>query len=190
MARPRCWRPPRPSPAAASPPAPPVFVHPAPPPDAHPPPSSARLSHRPCCPLLSRSPRPRAADRTRTPRAGGSTGIAVGAYQTLRQPALPGGAPLTAKLAANRLLNSAGSLGRSFGNAAGALGLYFACLESALLSQAGGAVPDTACTVLAGFGTAALYRAPRGPRTAAVAGAVGAVAAAGLAALRTRFPSL
>ena len=152
-----------------------------------------RLRHVSHIAPAARCSRARPAPRCRShthPRAGGSTGIAIGAYQSLRQPALPGGAPLTAKLAANRLLNSAGSLGRSFGNAAGALGLYFACLESALLSQAGGAVPDTACTVLAGFGTAALYRAPRGPRTAAVAGAVGAVAAAGLAALRTRFPSL
>lgn len=94
------------------------------------------------------------------------------------------------KLRANRLLNTAGSYGRGFGNAAGALGLYFACLESLFFHQTDGLVPDTLNTVAAGFCTAALYRSPRGPRTAAVAGAVGATAAAVLAALRTKFPSL
>lgn len=144
---------------------------------------SPPLSPSSDCPPLA------AARRRPKTNAGGSTGFAIGAYQTLRHP-LPSGAAGTAKLRANRLLNSAGSLGRSFGNSAGALGLFFACFESGLLAQVDGAVPDAASTVVAGFMTAAVYRAPRGPRTAAVAGAVGAVAGAGLAALRTRFPSL
>jgi hypothetical protein len=41
-------------------------------------------------------------------------------------------------------------LGRSFGNGAAILGLFFSCFESLLLSQADGAVPDDALTVAAG----------------------------------------
>lgn len=119
---------------------------------------------------------------------GGSTGFAVGGYQYLRQPLDP--SLTSVKLKANRLLNTSGALGKSFGNAAGVLGLYFACFEHLWAEYSDKRIPEAANTMAAGFCTAALYRLPRGPRLAGVAGVVGAVAAGGLAVARQFNPSL
>lgn len=119
---------------------------------------------------------------------GGSTGLAAGAYKTVRTiheiPAT------SVKLRTNRLLNTSGSLGRSFGNAAGVLGLYFATFETYFAYLSNGRAPDILNTTAAGFATSALFRSPRGPRVAAVAGCVGAMGGLAITGLRYYFPSL
>uniref|UniRef100_A0A383W644 Mitochondrial import inner membrane translocase subunit TIM22 n=1 Tax=Tetradesmus obliquus TaxID=3088 RepID=A0A383W644_TETOB len=142
---------------------------------------------------------------------GGATGFAIGGYRYLNLPADQ--AFSTAKLKANRLINTSGSLGKRMACSSAILGLYFSTSESyigyladgrvpdeACTVAAGGEsyigyltdgrVPDEACTVAAGFFAAGLFRSVRGPKAAAIAGTVGAVAAGGLAAARQYFPSL
>ncbi|CAI5525224.1 unnamed protein product [Closterium sp. Naga37s-1] len=89
----------------------------------------------------------------------------------------------SAKLRANRVLNAAGSRGRSAGNALGIVGLLYSGIEGAAYHYRGG-VDDPWNAVVAGLGTGALYKAAAGPRTAAIAGAVGGIAAAALTASR------
>uniref|UniRef100_A0A383W565 Mitochondrial import inner membrane translocase subunit TIM23 n=1 Tax=Tetradesmus obliquus TaxID=3088 RepID=A0A383W565_TETOB len=119
---------------------------------------------------------------------GGATGFAIGGYRYLNLPADQ--AFSTAKLKANRLINTSGSLGKRMACSSAILGLYFSTSESYIGYLADGRVPDEACTVAAGFFAAGLFRSVRGPKAAAIAGTVGAVAAGGLAAARQYFPSL
>jgi mitochondrial import inner membrane translocase subunit TIM23 len=83
-----------------------------------------------------------------------------------------------------------GSLGRRMACSSAILGLYFSLSESFISHQVDGRLPDEACTIAAGFATAALFRSVRGPKAAAIAGGVGAVFAGGLATARHYFPSL
>ncbi|XP_004510416.1 mitochondrial import inner membrane translocase subunit TIM23-2-like [Cicer arietinum] len=79
----------------------------------------------------------------------------------------------TAKLRINRILNSSGHSGRTWGNRVGIIGLLYAGIESGI--EAARDTDDAWNSVAAGLGTGALYRAARGVRSAAVAGAVGGV---------------
>ncbi|WJX92159.1 hypothetical protein P8452_73841 [Trifolium repens] len=79
----------------------------------------------------------------------------------------------TMKLRVNRILNSSGHAGRTWGNRAGVIGLLYAGIESGI--EAVRDTDDAWNSVAAGLGTGALYRAARGVRSAAVAGAVGGV---------------
>ncbi|XP_057455126.1 mitochondrial import inner membrane translocase subunit TIM23-2-like [Lotus japonicus] len=79
----------------------------------------------------------------------------------------------TAKLRINRILNSSGHSGRTWGNRAGIIGLLYAGIESGI--EAARDTDDVWNSVAAGLGTGALYRAARGVRSAAVAGAVGGI---------------
>lgn len=119
---------------------------------------------------------------------GGTAGFAIGGMRYLKEPAEP--TFNTLKLKANRLLNTAGSIGRRMACGSAVLGLYFSVTESLIFSYNEGMLPDEACTMAAGFLTASLYRSPRGPRLAMVAGLVGAAAGGVLAAARRQFPAL
>lgn len=77
------------------------------------------------------------------------------------------------KLRINRVLNSSGHAGRTWGNRLGVIALMYAGIESGI--QAARDSDDVWNSVAAGLGTGALYRAARGVRSAAVAGAVGGV---------------
>lgn len=79
----------------------------------------------------------------------------------------------TTKLRVNRILNSSGHSGRTWGNRVGIIGLLYAGIESGI--EAARDTDDAWNSVAAGLGTGALYRAARGVRSAAVAGAVGGV---------------
>ncbi|CAI8607957.1 unnamed protein product [Vicia faba] len=79
----------------------------------------------------------------------------------------------TMKLRVNRILNSSGHSGRTWGNRVGIIGLMYAGIESGI--EAARDTDDAWNSVAAGLGTGALYRAARGVRSAAVAGAVGGV---------------
>jgi import inner membrane translocase subunit TIM23 len=119
---------------------------------------------------------------------GGTAGFAIGGMRYLKEPAEP--TFNTLKLKANRLLNTAGSIGRRMACGSAVLGLYFSVTESLIFSYNESTLPDEACTMAAGFLTASLYRSPRGPRLAMVAGLVGAAAGGVLAAARRQFPAL
>lgn len=120
---------------------------------------------------------------------GGGVGVASGLYKYATEK--PEIITDSLKLKANRLLNATGSFAKPFSNSCGVLGLYFSGFESFYVFQFEKyGVPDSASTLLAGFTSGALFRAPRGPRQATVAGAVGVVVAGGLLGLRTFFPAL
>ncbi|KAH7543225.1 mitochondrial import inner membrane translocase subunit TIM23-3 [Ziziphus jujuba] len=104
--------------------------------------------------------------------SGAIIGGAKGSIEGLKS-AEPGD---TLKLRVNRVLNSGGHMGRSFGNSLGVLGLIFAGLESGVNHFRGR--EDLLNTIVAGLGTGALYKAASGPRSAAIAGAIGGIAAA------------
>lgn len=72
------------------------------------------------------------------------------------------------------------------GNGMGVMGMFFAASESYYYNQARKVdyVPETLCTVGAGFTAGALYRSAYGMRTSLVAGAMGAAGAAGLLGAR------
>ncbi|KAJ7963212.1 Mitochondrial import inner membrane translocase subunit TIM23-like protein [Quillaja saponaria] len=79
----------------------------------------------------------------------------------------------TTKLRINRVLNSSGHSGRTWGNRLGVIGLLYAGIEIGTVAVRD--TDDVWNNVVAGLGTGALYRAARGVRSAAVAGAVGGV---------------
>ena len=79
----------------------------------------------------------------------------------------------TMKIRTNRILNSSGHAGRSWGNRLGIIGLLYAGIESGIVAVRD--TDDVWNSVTAGLATGALYRAARGVRSAAVAGAVGGV---------------
>ncbi|GJN30074.1 hypothetical protein PR202_gb18352 [Eleusine coracana subsp. coracana] len=88
----------------------------------------------------------------------------------------------TAKIRANRVLNSCGSSGRRVGNTLGIIGLMYAGIESAMVAIRD--EDDWINSVTAGLGTGALFRAANGPRSAVVAGAVGGILAGGATAFK------
>lgn len=79
----------------------------------------------------------------------------------------------TMKLRVNRILNSSGHAGRTWGNRIGVIALLYAGIESGITAARD--TDDVLNSVAAGLGTGVLYRAARGVRSAAVAGAVGGV---------------
>ncbi|KAF7051766.1 hypothetical protein CFC21_059972 [Triticum aestivum] len=105
------------------------------------------------------------------------SGAVAGAAVGLREAAHAAERGDTAKIRANRLLNSCGSAGRRVGNRLGVIGLLYAGMESGMVTARDGQ-DDWINSVVAGLGTGALFRAAQGPRSAAVAGAVGGVLAA------------
>ncbi|XRB11063.1 mitochondrial import inner membrane translocase subunit TIM23 [Pseudoscourfieldia marina] len=121
---------------------------------------------------------------------GGAAGGAVGAREALTTPA-PKGVADTSRLRANRLLNATGHYGRSAGNAAGVLGLYYALMESGALNSMDAYLhteSGSVAAVVAGAGAGALYKSAAGSRRMAVAASVGAVAAGTIHAIgRTVF---
>ncbi|XP_040384315.1 mitochondrial import inner membrane translocase subunit TIM23-2-like [Oryza brachyantha] len=103
------------------------------------------------------------------------SGAVGGAALGLRDAAAGAEPGETAKIRANRVLNSCGSSGRRAGNRLGVIGLMYAGMESALVAARDR--DDWINSVAAGLGTGALFRAANGPRSAAVAGAIGGVLA-------------
>uniref|UniRef100_A0A0D9XLL9 Mitochondrial import inner membrane translocase subunit TIM23 n=1 Tax=Leersia perrieri TaxID=77586 RepID=A0A0D9XLL9_9ORYZ len=103
------------------------------------------------------------------------SGAVAGAALGLRAAAAGAEVGDTAKIRANRVLNSCGSSGRRVGNRLGVIGLMYAGMESAMVAVRDR--DDWINSVAAGLGTGALFRAANGPRSAAVAGAVGGVLA-------------
>ncbi|XP_048533070.1 mitochondrial import inner membrane translocase subunit TIM23-1-like isoform X2 [Triticum urartu] len=104
------------------------------------------------------------------------SGAVAGAAVGLREAARAAERGDTAKIRANRLLNSCGSAGRRVGNRLGVIGLLYAGMESGMVSARDGH-DDWINSLVAGLGTGALFRAAQGPRSAAVAGALGGVLA-------------
>jgi mitochondrial import inner membrane translocase subunit TIM23 len=98
----------------------------------------------------------------------------------------------TAKIRANRVLNSCGSSGRRVGNILGIIGFMYAGIESAMVAVRD--QDDWINSVTAGLVTGALFRAANGPRSAVVAGAVGGIIAGGATAFKQvgkrYFPAL
>lgn len=105
------------------------------------------------------------------------SGAAAGAAVGLRDAARAAEPGETAKIRANRVLNSCGGAGRRVGNRLGVIGLLYAGIESGMVAARDGG-DDWINSVVAGLGTGALFKAASGPRSAAVAGAVGGVLAA------------
>ena len=100
---------------------------------------------------------------------GGSVaGGGIGLYKGLQTPRESIGIDTT-KLKVNRVLNAVSYRGRSFGNAWGAVGLFYASLESASMIYTEHRF-DPACSVFAGAGTGVLYKSMNGPRAMAVYG--------------------
>ncbi|KAF8111284.1 hypothetical protein N665_0076s0265 [Sinapis alba] len=86
----------------------------------------------------------------------------------------------TTKLKINRILNSSGHTGRTWGNRIGIIGLMYAGIESGVVAAMDR--DDVWTSVVAGLGTGAVFRAARGVRSAAVAGALGGLAAGAVVA--------
>ncbi|KAJ4909418.1 Mitochondrial import inner membrane translocase subunit TIM23-1 [Raphanus sativus] len=86
----------------------------------------------------------------------------------------------TTKLKINRILNSSGHAGRTWGNRVGIIGLMYAGIESGVVAATDR--DDVWTSVVAGLGTGAVFRAARGVRSAAVAGALGGLAAGAVVA--------
>lgn len=86
----------------------------------------------------------------------------------------------TMKLKINRVLNSSGHAGRTWGNRIGIVGLIYAGIESGVVAITDR--DDVWSSVAAGLGTGAICRAARGVRSAAVAGALGGLAAGAVVA--------
>ncbi|CAH2037145.1 unnamed protein product [Thlaspi arvense] len=91
----------------------------------------------------------------------------------------------TTKLKINRMLNSSGQAGRSWGNKIGIVGLIYAGIESGVVALTDR--DDVWTSVVAGLGTGAVFRAARGVRSAAVAGALGGIAAGAVVAGKQVF---
>lgn len=103
--------------------------------------------------------------------AGSVSGAAIGLFSAFRS--MERGDTL--KLKINRVLNSSGHSGRSWGNRVGVIGLIYAGMESGVVAATDR--DDVWSSVVAGLGTGAVCRAARGIRSAAVAGAIGGLAA-------------
>ncbi|KAH7565520.1 hypothetical protein ACOSP7_020054 [Xanthoceras sorbifolium] len=88
----------------------------------------------------------------------------------------------TLKLKVNRILNSSGHSGRTWGNRIGVIGLIYAGMESGVVAATDR--DDVWSSVAAGLGTGAVCRAARGVRSAAVAGALGGLAAGAVVAAK------
>ncbi|VVB11681.1 unnamed protein product [Arabis nemorensis] len=86
----------------------------------------------------------------------------------------------TTKLKINRILNSSGQTGRSWGNRIGVIGLIYAGIESGVVAW--NDRDDVWTSVVTGLGTRTVFRAARGVRSAAVAGALGDLAAGAVVA--------
>ncbi|GLT63131.1 hypothetical protein SLA2020_357160 [Shorea laevis] len=108
--------------------------------------------------------------------AGSVSGAAVGFFSAVRNFE----AGDTMKLKINRILNSSGHSGRSWGNRVGIAGLIYAGMESGIVAATDR--DDVWSSVAAGLGTGAVCRAARGVRSAAVAGALGGLAAGAVVA--------
>ncbi|AEE29602.1 unnamed protein product [Arabidopsis thaliana] len=91
----------------------------------------------------------------------------------------------TTKLKINRILNSSGQAGRTWGNRVGIVGLIYAGIESGVVAVTD--KDDVWTSVVAGLGTGAVFRAARGVRSAAVAGAFGGIAAGAVVAGKQVF---
>jgi len=104
------------------------------------------------------------------------SGAVGGAALGLRDAARGAEPGETAKIRANRVLNSCGSSGRRVGNTLGVIGFMYAGIESAMVAARDR--DDWINSVAAGLGTGALFRAANGPRSAVVAGALGGILAA------------
>ncbi|KAL1224098.1 Mitochondrial import inner membrane translocase subunit TIM23-1 [Cardamine amara subsp. amara] len=91
----------------------------------------------------------------------------------------------TTKLKINRILNSSGLAGRTWGNRIGVVGLIYAGIESGVAAVTD--KDDVWTSVVAGLGTGAVFRAARGVRSAAVAGALGGIAAGAVVAGKQVF---
>ncbi|MEW5308595.1 MAG: hypothetical protein WDW38_000540 [Sanguina aurantia] len=79
---------------------------------------------------------------------GATSGVAAGGYKFISTK--PEVAVESLKLKTNRLLNSAGSFARPYGNGCAMLGLFFSSMESLLISQLDQVgIPDTLCTIAA-----------------------------------------
>ncbi|KAK8608336.1 hypothetical protein V6N13_023762 [Hibiscus sabdariffa] len=108
---------------------------------------------------------------------GGSvSGATVGLFSALRN--FEQGDTL--KLKINRILNSSGHTGRSWGNKIGVAGLIYAGIESGVVAVTDR--DDVWSSAAAGLATGAVCRAARGVRSAAVAGALGGLAAGAVVA--------
>ena len=108
---------------------------------------------------------------------GGSVaGGGIGLYKGLQTPREAIGIDST-KLKVNRVLNAVSHRGRTFGNAWGAVGLFYAGLESATMIYTEHRY-DPACSVFAGAGAGVLYKSMNGPRAMAVYGVGGGVLSA------------
>ncbi|KAE8659568.1 Mitochondrial import inner membrane translocase subunit TIM23-2 [Hibiscus syriacus] len=86
----------------------------------------------------------------------------------------------TLKLKINRILNSTGHAGRSWGNRIGVVGLVYSGMESGIVAVTDR--EDILSSVAAGLATGAVCRAARGVRSAAIAGALGGLAAGAVVA--------
>lgn len=116
---------------------------------------------------------------TGTAYLGGSvTGAGIGLFSAFKTME-PGD---TLKLKVNRVLNSSGHSGRSWGNRIGVIGLIYAGMESGMVALTDR--DDVWSSVAAGLGTGAVCRAARGVRSAAVAGALGGLAAGAVVAAK------
>jgi len=103
---------------------------------------------------------------------GGSVaGGGIGLYKGLQTPRESIGIDTT-KLKVNRVLNAVSYRGRTFGNAWGAVGLFYAGLESASMIYTEHRF-DPACSIFAGAGAGVLYKSMNGPRAMAVYGVGG-----------------
>ena len=108
---------------------------------------------------------------------GGSVaGGGIGLYKGLQTPREAVGIDTT-KLKLNRVLNAVSQRGRTFGNAWGAIGLFYAGLESASMMYTEHRF-DPACSIFAGAGAGVLYKSMNGLRAMVVYGAGGGILSA------------
>lgn len=113
---------------------------------------------------------------------GFGVGALKGSVEALRSKAPVPGLENSSRLTFNRVLNMSGEQGKKASMALACLGLLFSLAESGAGYVGDTYVPmdypELMNSVVGGFFTGALYRAPRGPRAAALTGLVGAAAGA------------